>query len=593
MRMIQQKSLAIILIFIVIIANLTVAADGESNWPVLGNSAFAEGTVVESDFCVSNGTAYVAYRTNVNMYRIMVKKFNGSSWEAVGSEQECVYNTPDIEIDISNGTPYLLYRESTGEFSSRTTIKKFVNGTWEELNKQGIGTNISGIDFQIDNGTPYVAIKTNIGPNSNSKLSVMKYNETGWGSVGNAEFLVGKLLDVKLCVSNGIPYVASRTSDTKKLKVMKLFGNSWVNLGEDVNNEGYSVSMDIYNNIPYIVYSNSTSKITVKKYEGSMWGDVGNIIISGRIGAPALQVSNGKPLLSYVNFEKVNIMKYNGTVWEPLSENIASARAAQLVVENDSLYIGLSEGSSAQISKIARYNQPGAVNTSGTTPSNQNNTIPQVNLDQISTKPTTAIAGAGSLVFTDLSVSAVAGNGSIKLRWNSLSHMKGLVGYHVYKSTIPGGQTDVPETNSWIKDTTYTDTKVQPGIAYYYIVKPVLIGTASKEVSATETGLGTGSKSIIPGANQLNSQSWSGIWETDYGRMMLMQNGTEVSGVYGDKEYKISGTSTGNKLVGIIDEGGADQGEVEFIMSSGGSAFSGKWRYRSDIEWSIWNGSRK
>ncbi len=88
---------------------------------------------------------------------------------------------------------------------------------------------------------------------------------------------------------------------------------------------------------------------------------------------------------------------------------------------------------------------------------------------------------------------SVQNNGaSNRLAWNAGTLSDGISGYYVYRSTRPGEQTDTPETDDLIKDMTYSDTEIMPGITYYYIVKPVYsdnsIGTASNEVSVTVKG---------------------------------------------------------------------------------------------------------
>lgn len=79
--------------------------------------------------------------------------------------------------------------------------------------------------------------------------------------------------------------------------------------------------------------------------------------------------------------------------------------------------------------------------------------------------------------------------GNITLTWNAITDPKGVNGYYVYRATKPGGQSNTPETDFWIKDTKYVDTKVVPGTTYYYIVRPVLgdktLGTPSNEVEVS------------------------------------------------------------------------------------------------------------
>lgn len=81
---------------------------------------------------------------------------------------------------------------------------------------------------------------------------------------------------------------------------------------------------------------------------------------------------------------------------------------------------------------------------------------------------------------------------NVTLKWNAITHEKGVKGYYVYRSTTSGRHTILPETDFWISGTSYKDTKVTPGTTYYYIVKPVLsdgyTGKASNEVKVYYQG---------------------------------------------------------------------------------------------------------
>jgi len=101
--------------------------------------------------------------------------------------------------------------------------------------------------------------------------------------------------------------------------------------------------------------------------------------------------------------------------------------------------------------------------------------------------------------------------------------------------------------------------------------------------------------------------SWAGTWNTSWGsgttttgiageRMTMTQTGSSVTGKY--TNGSVSGTAAGNTLTGTWKENDGTGGPVEFILSSDGSSFSGKWAYTSDPAGSLattnktWNGVR-
>lgn len=86
---------------------------------------------------------------------------------------------------------------------------------------------------------------------------------------------------------------------------------------------------------------------------------------------------------------------------------------------------------------------------------------------------------------------------------------------------------------------------------------------------------------------------FSGTWETTYGDMVLEQNGSSVTGWYSYGSMStIEGTVTGTgKLIFTYDEGTAS-GSGWFVLSEGGTSFSGEWKAEGDRTWSVWEGHR-
>lgn len=85
------------------------------------------------------------------------------------------------------------------------------------------------------------------------------------------------------------------------------------------------------------------------------------------------------------------------------------------------------------------------------------------------------------------------------------------------------------------------------------------------------------------------STSWTGVWYTDFGTMILAQEGTKVTGSFDKDENAISATITGNKIKGTFTENGM-QGEFEFELLPDNSTFEGNWRYTGEEDWATWGG---
>jgi len=87
-------------------------------------------------------------------------------------------------------------------------------------------------------------------------------------------------------------------------------------------------------------------------------------------------------------------------------------------------------------------------------------------------------------------------------------------------------------------------------------------------------------------------RGWDGIWETGFGRMRLVQEGSRVRGTYaGGGPATISGRVDGDRLVFRYREKGAS-GEGRFTIADNEEAFAGHWRPRGKRDWRPWSGHR-
>lgn len=92
--------------------------------------------------------------------------------------------------------------------------------------------------------------------------------------------------------------------------------------------------------------------------------------------------------------------------------------------------------------------------------------------------------------------------------------------------------------------------------------------------------------------------SFSGTWDTKWGKMTLMQVGANVVGTYIHDDGKITGFIKGATLTGKWSEASSysepnDAGDIEFQISEDCNSIGGKWRYGSSGDWSgDWVGER-
>lgn len=129
--------------------------------------------------------------------------------------------------------------------------------------------------------------------------------------------------------------------------------------------------------------------------------------------------------------------------------------------------------------------------------------------------------------------------------------------------------------------------------------------TSSNPPAQPSTRGTLGSQSSQPNYDTI----WTGKWECEMGKFgkpshkiitMLTQSGNKVSGTCDWENGKITAmvSKTASYLLGSWSEEPSykppdDAGDLEFILSSDGNSFTGKWRYGSSGDWvGEWNGKR-
>ena len=143
----------------------------------------------------SDGTIYVAYADNENSGRAIVKKYNGSSWVTVGDAGFSEGEMADCSLVVENGTPYLAYQSDSNIY-----VEKYEDGNWETIGTNPVIPSASLPSMIIDNGILYL---------TSNECFVMKFDGTDWQEVEGTRF--SYVLDVSettLVINDGILYIA-------------------------------------------------------------------------------------------------------------------------------------------------------------------------------------------------------------------------------------------------------------------------------------------------------------------------------------------------------------------------------------------------
>ncbi|MFA6108559.1 MAG: hypothetical protein WDA75_07315 [Candidatus Latescibacterota bacterium] len=105
-------------------------------------------------------------------------------------------------------------------------------------------------------------------------------------------------------------------------------------------------------------------------------------------------------------------------------------------------------------------------------------------------------------------------------------------------------------------------------------------------------------------ASPVAASDWTGVWHTNWGRMLMWQDGNQVRGTYDWEDGRIEGHVEGDRLYFIWREeptyaGQTDAGPGYLDMSLDGQSFSGAWGLGEQMSWSTmiiaggWDGTRR
>ena len=130
------------------------------------------------------------------------------------------------------------------------------------------------------------------------------------------------------------------------------------------------------------------------------------------------------------------------------------------------------------------------------------------------------------------------------------------------------------------------------------VLKHYASGAGGDKLKELAHEYGVGKAAANTGSDDLGKYTWEGQWDSNWGKMVLTQKGSTVTGNYTHDSGRIEGVASGNKMTGTWSEAPSyvpdkDAGDIEFIMSADGSTFSGSWGYGSNLSGGDWTGSKR
>ena len=326
--------------FITIIICLLFSLNTCGQWKPLGSTDQNEPALSTANNCSSgidsNDNLYLAYITGYegNFNFAVIRKYSSNSWTTIGILDTARTTEIHLAVNKFNNLPYIVFRDSAN--GNKITVLKFNGSGWDAVGNAGFSPG-SATDLSIlfdSNGVPYVAFEDE---NNMNAPSVMEFVNGNWLNVGPKNVISNKVSNLIFGIdSNDILYLGYIDNTTFYGIVQKYAGGNWNKINNDaavkVPLGGMSLSID-KQNIVYLGYIDQNRNSKVIYFNGTAWVNFGNILSfnSGSKDKIKLAIDNNNNPLLLMNDVNVKgiLWKYNGTSWVmgtnniPLTESIS------------------------------------------------------------------------------------------------------------------------------------------------------------------------------------------------------------------------------------------------------------------------------
>ncbi|GEM_PF-2079934 len=287
----------------------------------------------------ANGTPYIVYKDRSFQGKAVVRTFNGTNWVQVGSPvSDGGAFLTDIVLD-NNDMPIVAYQDSL--LGRRVTVKRWNGTSWVVLGNSGFTpSSISYRGLRLKRsaaGIPHILVEYQ---NGTSILgNVYKFENNNWDSLGifsnvnadidkrNTDITFGQNDTVFIAYNNSIP----STTYNHRIKIKKLVGNSWVNVGADStittgNINSINIAYDNQKGLHFACLTNTIPGSTVyygitRRFDGNYWVLVGQDTAVTKEYAQnmsfALDTAHKPNMLYYdgVHYGKFIMQHFNNTSW--------------------------------------------------------------------------------------------------------------------------------------------------------------------------------------------------------------------------------------------------------------------------------------
>lgn len=360
-------------------SKLTVMKYTSNVWTNVGSPGISPGSVSAFDIIIDNSDLPVVTYKDQSTSGTSVMRFNGSAWNYVGPQFVTMFATNFLSLAIDSlNLPYVAYSDGGTWPGLNTTVKRFDGTNWVLVGPQYFSASQADyIDLKFDkNYNLYIAYSDYF---YGQQVTVKRFTGTNWVNVGSPGFTSGVSNYVSLAIdSAGVPYVScemllmTSNPSVSRVTVLKFNGTTWGTVGPTWNaseKDGTWTTLLIQkNNLPALAYTdeNRNWKMGLKKYNGSTWNFVGDrgfsVGVSKDYSHMAALDNAGNYYACFsdsLNGYKASVMKYNNGTWAYVgSPGFSPGTADHMYIAFDSLntpYVAFSDGANGSKHSVMKY----------------------------------------------------------------------------------------------------------------------------------------------------------------------------------------------------------------------------------------------
>jgi len=530
----------------------TVYQNNGTGWAAVGISGFSQGVARRIQMDIYEGVYYVAYSDESRGYKPTVMKYDSlaeSRWVNVGDQGFSRYGANLVSLQIYEGTPYIALAAN-----HEIVLMKFNGTSWEQMGNLVLreGIRIPYIKLSIDEGVPYIAWKqVEEGVYGDIGL-VAKYRDNQLAVLGEdnnpAEIEVINWFD--FCVDDGISYLAligDRVGQKYNVRVLRHDENYWLQNHAAGQTERVITNFSLYPDGEdlYLAF-NEISGVQVRKFSGNSWDSVGTEF-PGAGDNFRMAVEDGTPYIAYLANGKISAAKYGYNSTGTLGKGKIELSLNKSIMK---------------VNGLEREIDPGQGTKSEV--KDGNTFLP---LRSIIEAMGGSIGWNGAEKKVNVECNGVTleiGIGSTKAEVDGVEKTMDAAPY-----TSKSGRTMMPLR--------FVAENLGCQVGWDGGTKTVTIQYEEADSTSTEESA------------QSNITSWTGVWDSLHGTMLLTQSGNRVTGVYESDDFAIEGTANGATLTGTFQEYD-EKGSFKLVLSPDGT-FRGERRYQDDDENAEWSGS--